>query len=710
MLTAHGGKRSFRAKAKATLRGLTIDTKVAQDSYKAENPILAVRGSPDDKSTMLAHRENKKGLRGKRDMRGLAVDTGLSPASHQVDHKNAVIGNWIAQKASQFDMPKLSEAMMNGNWRNHRRNLGQESSDTMDPPWTAPPEQSTFPEDIRAKPQRDDLYEIFDFDHGLERAAYRCMRPEAVKPELIPFTTADCIDPDLCLSAPATKTEFCEAEIGTEERSAKYNPSIFQPSTKSIVRLSEMAPIQRAGYEKILNWDDQNGGLAGGKGRRLRDSSSITVLSLSDPFASWENVEFPYAEIRAVQGGKRFETSLSGIEERIQSQLEALVEPQSAGLPPAYLRKEYEELQKERREAAALAKSTIETRGDQDGKPPKKAKSSAQGNNGTDLNTVLGKLQKLCAPRLRAYIGNEKDDASDHDNTCKNEKIATCNLQRSPSGDSGISGLSSGSRGRSSTLNPEAVEFRFSSTEKASPATSECKLTPDQGSKEAAEPVDPYRRLETRIAELEAQVAQQNAERTQSARKRGAKGAKGYKTNQAPYVPMVPSGGAHHPAMNGGFQNPPGYQAPPCLPMGVGVMYPGPVPIPGQPVVPQNGLVSPPNGMPANSIGQFNTVPVLAPFQAPITPVFNNPAPGTSLWIKSRFGPKPVSKPDRPFRPGDGIQATRQQEYEEYLEYRRSIDPNYALLCKQRQARRADRQRSGQRCVNGLGQRVAGQV
>lgn len=708
MLTAHGGKRSFRAKAKATLKGLTIDTKVAQDSYKAENPSIAVRGSPNNKSAMSTDRENKKGLRGKREMRGLAVNTGLSPISHKAENTGVAIDNWIARKASQFEMPRLSEAMMNGNWRNHGRHLDKDSSDTMDPPWTAPPEQSKFPEDVRVKAQRDDVYEIVDYDRGLERAAYRSMRPEDVKPELIPFTTADCVDPDLCLSAPATKTEFCEAEIGTEERSAKYNPSIFQPSVKSVVRLNEMAPTKRAGYEKILNWDEQNGGLAGNQGRRLRDSSSITVISLADPSSSWENVEFPYAEIRAVQGGKRFETGLSGVEETIRNQLSALVEPQSAGLPPAYLRKEYEEIRRERREAMALAKSTIETRGGGNGTPPQKAELGAQGNNGTEFNALLGKLNKLCAPRLRAFTVDEKDDASSRDNTRENENIASCNLQRSLSGDSGISGLSSGSRGRSSTLNPEAVEFHFSSTEKTSPATDEHDSTPDQGSKQAAEPVDPIRQLETRVAELEAQIARQEAKKGQFVRQKGAKGAKGYKTNQAPYAPMVHGGGAHHPAMNGGFQSPPGYQAQPCFPMGAGAMYPSPVPVPGQPVVPQNGLVSPSNGMSANLIGQFNTAPALTPLQAPVVPVLNKPALGTPLWVKSVFGPKPVSKPDRPFRPGDGIQATRQQEYEEYLEHLRATDPNYALRCKQRQARRADRNRSGQQCSGGPGRRVAG--
>ncbi|KAI0472710.1 hypothetical protein GGR56DRAFT_578308 [Xylariaceae sp. FL0804] len=65
-------------------------------------------------------------------------------------------------------------------------------------------------------------------------------------------------------------------------------------------------------------------------------------------------------------------------------------------------------------------------------------------------------------------------------------------------------------------------------------------------------------------------------------------------------------------------------------------------------------------------------------------------------WVKNAFGPKPVRKPQGPYNPGDPGRANQQQLYEEYLEHCRATDPNYAIKCKQRQARRAERQR-GQR-------------
>ncbi|KAI0137918.1 hypothetical protein F4776DRAFT_670883 [Hypoxylon sp. NC0597] len=57
------------------------------------------------------------------------------------------------------------------------------------------------------------------------------------------------------------------------------------------------------------------------------------------------------------------------------------------------------------------------------------------------------------------------------------------------------------------------------------------------------------------------------------------------------------------------------------------------------------------------------------------------------------FGPKPVRKPKGPPRPGDHNATKKQQEYEQYLEIRRAMDPAFARDCKARQARRAERQR-----------------
>lgn len=698
MLNGYENKNGFRARARDTFKGLIIDTKVAQDTYKAENPSIARRSRSNSKMAMSSGYENKKDFRAKPNMKGLVLDTRLAQGVPKAENVGISVDTRLAWKASNADMPRLSEAMMNRNWRDHRRAPEEDSPEIAGAPWSAPLEKSMCPNTVKAKPQRDDEFEVIDYDHGLKRVAYRCRKPEDVKPELIPFTRSDNVDPDLCLSAPATKTEFSAAEIGTEERSSKYDPSVFQPSIKSVVRLDEMAPTKRAGYEKILNWDEQQ--LKWNKKGSLCDSSSITTVSLVNPSlsSSWETLEFPYAELRAVHGTKRFERGLSDVEETIRSQLSTLVEPQSACLPPEYLRKEYEEIREVRRKAMVLANSTLGTRGRRDGIDSKKVTSARDGGNDTQFNALLGKLNKLCAPRIRAFTLNDKDDAYGPDCADRTENTGKGDPQRSPSGDSGIGGLSPIGRKRASTLNPKAVEFRFTAQEKQSLVTNGCDLGPAQVSKQTSELADPIRLLETRVAELEAQLARRQPKQVHSAHQGRGKGCK---TNQAPYGvkdygSLVFGGGAHHTAMNKSIQGPTGYQPAHSIPpyksgagfaIGAGGMNPNPIPFTGHAGWPQNGLGFPSNGA--------NTTQAMIPFQgqAPLVPA--QPASGTSLWVKSMFGPKPVSKPDRPFNPGDGTQAMRQQEYEEYLEHLRATDPSYAQSCKQRQARRADRQRSG---------------
>ncbi|KAI5855018.1 hypothetical protein GGS23DRAFT_472350 [Durotheca rogersii] len=59
---------------------------------------------------------------------------------------------------------------------------------------------------------------------------------------------------------------------------------------------------------------------------------------------------------------------------------------------------------------------------------------------------------------------------------------------------------------------------------------------------------------------------------------------------------------------------------------------------------------------------------------------------------QNMFGPKPIRKPKSQVNPGDPRATMHQQQYEEYLEMKRAADPTYAHLCKQRQARRVQRQ------------------
>ncbi|KAI0521898.1 hypothetical protein F5B22DRAFT_509271 [Xylaria bambusicola] len=704
MLTTN--KKNLRARARTTVKGLTIDPRFAQDFFKPSTATVILEDSPQNDQPLLGGRNDKHDSQRKVGLKGLTVDTKLARETCNAENSGIPANVRLARKVSYVESPRLSEAMLNNNWRKHRHPLEVSSPEQL---WSAPPEQSKFIGAVKAKPCRDDEHQAIDYAHSLERTAYRSRRPEEVKPHLIPFTKPESVSADLCLSAPATKTEFSTAETGTDKCSAKFDPGIVQPSIKTLVRLNEMAPTKRAGYENILSWDEQN---ACNTRRRLNDSSSITIVSLADSPESWETIDFPYAEIRAVKGDMRFERELSNVEETIRNQLSALVEPHSAGLPPEYLRKEYDEIREERRKAISFAQSTLEARSRRGRVVSDSIAPSAETPSDTHFNNLLGKLNKLCAPRLRAFTVNDKDNSNGRDRSKSPEKGMKVDPQ-SPSGDSGIGGLFPKGRQRSSTLNPKAIEFHCTGQEQQCTVSIEPKQAVSspavtmnlvQASDQPSESMDPLRVLETRVAELEAQIARQGSSQDQFARQRWGKG---YRTNQASYKvtgPAAHGGGILHPGVNRNLPGPADYQTAfltppgPSIPnfaIGAGGVGANPIPATGYCTLPHNAQGFIPNGMPNGFLNQINPPRPSIPFGGNGVMMPNPPATGTPLWVKNMFGPKPVSKPDRPFRPGDGVQAVRQQEYEEYLEHLRATDPTYALSCKQRQARRADRQRSG---------------
>jgi hypothetical protein len=714
-------KKGFQARASSRI----VVNKPAHD------PII--KESSDVEPAMPMGTENKKGLR----IKGIAlkVDTKLAQEVYNGDSAGGAAKP--LRKATNAETSKISEAMMNKNWRNPRQRFEYDIT-VSDPDdiWSAPPDKPNFSGETRVKPQRNDENEVIDYERGLKRVAYRCRKPEDVRPELIPFTSTEDVDPSLCLSAPATKLEFLDAEIGGKERSEKYNPSVFQPAVKAVVRLDQMAPIKRAGYEKIIGWDEN-----ADPNNQLQESSSITAVSKAGPDDfDWEKIEFPFAEIRPVKGEHRFPTELNGVEKTLRKQLSELVVPQSAGLPPEYLRKEYQVLREERQKAINRLKSRIN-----DGPALKEVPENLdqeevanEGNKDNRLNALLGKLNRLCAPRLRACTFDNPDNAQNAENKDK---------KNSPSGDSGVSGLSPKARKRSSSLNPAAVEFRCTTQQHA--GTAGCSPASIPGLSGPATSVvapaeyyaskDPIKLLETRVAELEAQIARQQSKKTQYGRQKWA-GA-----NSMPYVPgqnnqTVARGASCH-GMNGALHGLTGYAAPQNFPLhqtqpgrvfGPG-MQAGPivtanhygfaqaqngmapniaVPTIAQEVIPcrDNGLAGQPNTLQqpvACRENSFTSQPNMPQASAPYHVCGPSPAGaaggtgaavgtgGTTGWVKSMFGPKPVAKPKGPFRPGDMTQAMRQQQYEEYLEHLRATDPSYAMKCRQRQARRADRRRLG---------------
>lgn len=99
-----------------------------------------------------------------------------------------------------------------------------------------------------------------------------------------------------------------------------------------------------------------------------------------------------------------------------------------------------------------------------------------------------------------------------------------------------------------------------------------------------------------------------------------------------------------------------------------------------------------PPGLPIPSSSGFPISPVSYP-----PPIIVAPFAPFNMLPTRNFAPLPVPKPRRP-------DAGSQQAYEAYLEWRKANEPGYALECKQRQQRRAQRQHFPQSKTNAEGE------
>ncbi|KAK8071110.1 hypothetical protein PG997_011313 [Apiospora hydei] len=112
---------------------------------------------------------------------------------------------------------------------------------------------------------------------------------------------------------------------------------------------------------------------------------------------------------------------------------------------------------------------------------------------------------------------------------------------------------------------------------------------------------------------------------------------------------------------------------------------------PNAPFVPQPGMAHfPISQTPTQAANRH--APIL-PQQPGLAGAQSNGVPRASAYPHG-FGPTPVSKPKGPPRPDDPRWCKQQMMYEAYLEWQRSTDTNYHKKCKDRQAKRAERQRA----------------
>ncbi|RYP08483.1 hypothetical protein DL764_001871 [Monosporascus ibericus] len=630
--------------------------------------------------------------------RGLKINTNLPPgvfhyfsADENVTQKSGIFAQMATAPAAKQTFstencrpatPKISEAMLSTDWRKNSR--------PQDPLPTAPPKKVQFSSD-GIKPKKLHIDTAAANNYGMCR--YR----------------ATPIDPEFIHSAPATKREYglaCEDEGNLNyhiERGQSINSQ--EVDLRHLVRLKGFTPIQREDLKRIWDQDGQSLGFAPGK-----DSSSASpfspfmIVSPVNGINSFQSIEFPLAEIREVRNSKRFcAKRFEDLDNSINQSLSALEPPRTTGLPIDTIRQEYERDQAKKEEQSRF-------------------------------EALLQKLQArrksatTCPYSRRPSVVDVKPPYWSKDSKEKEPASLVARrepVQRRPSHDSAISGISIEDEKKPSYLNPEASEFHIPSS----------KETPPQ-----IPSMEKFLELSDKVESLKAELAREKLmnENAILSNIQLALNPQGYlpvstgvprgaapsnKTQLLPEPPTPPQHQtaqpatpeylAQYPYATGSlnptcdpadkYSNRAHIMAPPGLPVpiqtrqdGLGMSQPcmttenmmasaGP-----QPIYVHNGLTA---GPPASTYpitigsGSINSNDISIPQRG---------IPSTIPASTYPFGPRPVRKPRGPVRQGDARQAMQQQEYEMYLEHKRATDPDYAKACKARQQRRAEKQRAGQ--------------
>ncbi|KAI0849258.1 hypothetical protein F5Y00DRAFT_269560 [Daldinia vernicosa] len=594
----------------------------------------------------------------------------------------------------QFDttneIPKASEAMMNSDWRNNRRNG---SGARLAVPVTA-------------------SVETTEFQKAGGRNTKKLTINTALANEMTVRRYRDTpIDPDFIHSAPITKKDFETADNDTRPDSSgevQYSsndttPPVISPTANvSTIRLESLTPITSEGFRqfgiicdygpdedfKFKSSDDGYGD------KHCQNDMTVRAIPLVSPSnKKMEEPIFPIAAVKAIKHSKRFaHAGWDGIDQEFEKNWATLQVPRTAGLPVEKLREEYE----------STCSSEAEI-----------AKNQAR------FDALISKLQKSSANRINAQSVSDIKPSNSPKRLEENVP-----LSKSVSHDSGISGVSTKkSQSQGTTLNPKASEFQIS----PSPGINcqpdlynylpdrnhnvpfeqnGCKVTSstDSGSSGTrSATVEDIEKIFTFIEDLKAQLTRIEAGSLQrpammetspmaqlshiqnmasqvgmspvlQGLSRDTQGIQSFGSGPGPWpgVQTIPNAQSHHNG-NGAFipsshvhdtQAPPFQMGPPPMPYGPGPSAP--------PAIGCQGFSGPGNPSPLPLHAQAQIV----------------------------YGPRPVRKPRGPQRPGDPIFTQQQLSYEEYLENKRATDRAYAMQCRDRQARRFHRQRAQSSAVS----------
>ncbi|KAI1465908.1 uncharacterized protein F4812DRAFT_465841 [Daldinia caldariorum] len=588
----------------------------------------------------------------------------------------------------QFDItserppaPKASEAMMNSDWRNNRRNG---NGVPLAAPVTAGLEKTEFQMTGRKNLKKLTIDTSLSNGTGVRR--YRDTP----------------IDPDFIHSAPITKKDYETVNDETEPDSsdnAQYSSTdttlpLDSPDTKmSIVRLESPMPFMSEGFRQFTEMRDyfleedrkfESGDEAYDDKCGPKDMTLRAVPIVSPYQKNKDEPIFPVATVKAIKHSKRFtNVGWASIDKDLENGWAKIQGPRTAGLPIKQLREDYE----------SKFPSQAEVEKDQ-----------------ARFDALISKLQKASAGRLNGQSGIDVRSSN------SSQELESAHRSESGSHDSGISGVDvKTSQRRGTTLNPKASEFQISSgisticlpdmrnysldyNHQPPLKKNGYRITSSMengSSKTRSVTAEDIERIYACMNDLKAQMTRIEAGTRQ--RSSMIEASPMVQFNQ---IQNLASQLGLNPVSQGSCQELQNFLGP----------RPGPGTWTGVQQMPNiqqcnndNAAFMPPSRLQGTQAPRLQMAPSPMSYgPGPGAPVVGGQGltgPGNPGHIPLHaqaqmvYGPRPVRKPKGPQHPGDPSFTQQQQSYEEYLENKRATDRAYALQCRDRQARRFHRQR-----------------
>ncbi|OTB09284.1 hypothetical protein M426DRAFT_7297 [Hypoxylon sp. CI-4A] len=641
---------------------------------------------------------------------------------------------------------KESEALLNPDWRSNRRPGG-----FLGDPTTAGPQETEFQKvgghPVKQRPQEDPVAQ-----HSVRR-----------------YRTSP-VDPDFIHSAPLTKKDhddISDIPVPSDERKSRKSRDSSSMSNllESIVKLGSLPPDVATQVGDKLDWRSfdlvRQKGESGMDKAQPHDNASVGAMNCepSDLNVEQETM-FPFASVKSIKNSKRFQTQAwNDVDQEFKKAVTRLDMPQTASLPPDYMRRNYETqqfqfnnfLNKLTKSSGNRVDIDYDINGESPSRWAKKPKASKQqsktpspakanhiesseepDDNSTGRTTSddvfsLGTLRQGLIDGVRAmhqaeeFVAQRNSSDSDAGNSLVKNTIASTTqkkqngrlnplasefqstnqvtnsqevIKNSPSPETMYLSDSSQVDSQATNNQPVTAEdmrllYAFLADIKNDIATIKRSESRDTSASQSHHLTQQLNTAEDMASKITSNPGFDNQSQggqdpsgllPESAALQGAQQNGGYFPSQHQFVPQ-----SHTPIMHGGST--PNRSV--SVPHYNESIHNGP----SAPFHQQLGLAT----LQAPHLPQPQALPYVLPQVPPPGPAgFAGPMNPGLLPLHTQaqmlYGPKPVRKPKGPAYMGDSRFINQQQQYEQYLEIRRSTDPEYARQCKERQNKRAARQ------------------